>query len=91
MAKTTSEKIEQAKIEIQQRENELKRLQQLQKEADRKARTKRLIERGALVESFIPNAADLTNEQIGMFLGKTITSQYAVKMLAEIAAQGVTP
>ena len=88
MAKTISEKIALARAEMQQCENEIKRLVQLQKEADRKARTKRLIARGALLESLIPNAADLTNEQVGAFLGKTITSQYAVKMLAEIAAQG---
>jgi len=44
--KTTAERIEAAKIELKQKENELKRLEQMQKEADRKARTKRLIERG---------------------------------------------
>ena len=90
MSKTILEKIEQTKIEIRQHENELKRLQQLKKEADRKARTKRLIERGAIMESMIPDADILTNEQIKMFLEKTITSSYAVKTLAEISAQAIT-
>ena len=87
--KTTAERIKAAKIELKQKENELKRLEQMQKEADRKARTKRLIERGAIAESLIPGAETLTHEQFKALLEKTITSQYAVKMLAEIAAQGV--
>ena len=90
MSKTILEKIEQTKIEIQQHENELKRLQQLKKETDRKARTKRLIERGAIMESMIPDADVLTNEQIKTFLEKTITSSYAVKILTEFSAQAIT-
>lgn len=34
----------------------------------RKDRTHRLIERGALLESLIPNAENMTNEQIGAIL-----------------------
>ena len=83
--KTTAERIEAAKIELKQKENELKRLEQMQKEADRKARTKRLIERGAIAESLIPGAETLTNEQFKAFLEKTVTSSYAARALAEIA------
>jgi len=84
--KTTAERIEAAKIELKQKENELKRLEQMQKEADRKARTKRLIERGAIAESLIPGVETLTSEQFKAFLEKTVTSSYAARALAEIAA-----
>jgi len=88
--KTTAEKIEAARIEKAQMEAEIKRLMQQQKAEERKARTKRLIERGAIVESLIHNADALTNEQFKAFLEKTVTSNYAVKALTEIAAQTVT-
>jgi len=64
MARTLNEKITIAQEEIKQREAQLKNLLQQQKEANRKARTKRLIERGAILESLIPNAETLTNDQI---------------------------
>jgi len=88
--KTTAEKIEAARIEKAQMEAEIKRLMQQQKAEERKARTKRLIERGAIVESLIPDADTLTNEQFKAFLEKTVTSSYAAKALAEIMAQAVT-
>ena len=60
---------------------------------DRKARTKRLIERGAILESLISGADVFTNEQIKAFLEKTITRDAARKILDRIAKQGeiVTP
>jgi len=88
--KTTAERIEQARIEKAQKEAEIKRLQQQQRTEDRKARTKRLIERGAIAESLIPDVETLTNEQFKAFLEKTVTSSYATRALAEIAATPVT-
>lgn len=72
MARTTIEKIESLQEQIQQLENERKRLMQRQKEQDRKDRTKRLIERGAILESLIPGAATLTNEQVKALLEKAL-------------------
>jgi hypothetical protein len=63
MRKTTAEKIQAEKDRKQQIENGIRKLQQQQRAEERKARTKRLIERGAIVESLIENPADLTNEQ----------------------------
>lgn len=57
-------KIETTKKQIQQDENRVKRLQQSAKKEIRNARTKRLIERGAILESAIKDAEKLTNEQI---------------------------
>ena len=88
--KTTTQRIETLQEKIQQLENEKKRLLNVQKEADRKARTRRLIERGAILESLISSAETFTNEQIKSFLQKTVQSDYARKILGGIAAQGNT-
>ena len=77
MAKTTVEKIEGIQTQIQQLENERKRLLNLQKQTERKARTKRLIERGAILESFIPGADTFTNDQVKIFLEKLIQREAA--------------
>ena len=64
--RTLEELIEIAREEARQKENRVKALLQRQKEQERKARTKRLIERGAMLESRIEGAETLTNDQIGM-------------------------
>jgi len=81
MAKTKQEKIDGIQEQIVQLENQKKKLLQQQKEADRKARTKRLIERGAILESLISGADALTNEQVKAFLVKTVQSDYARRIL----------
>jgi TolA-binding protein len=89
MAKTTEERIESVQEQIRQLENQRKRLIQEQKERERKARTKRLIERGAILESLIPEADAFTNEQIKAFLEKTIRTESARKAWANLStAQG---
>ena len=67
------EQIEKAKADIKQRENNLKTLVQKKKILERKARTRRLIERGAILESLIEGALDLTNEQVKMLLQSALT------------------
>ena len=79
MAKSTEERIESVQEQIRQLENQRKRLVHEQKEQARKARTKRLIERGAILESLIPDAGTFTNEQIKAFLEKTIRTESARK------------
>ena len=87
MAKTTEEKIESVLEQIRQLENQKKRLIQEQKERERRARTKRLIERGAILESFIPEADIFTNEQVKAFLEKIIRTESARKALANLTAE----
>jgi hypothetical protein len=84
MAKSTIEKIASVEEQIQQLENARKKLIQKQKDADRKARTKRLIERGAILESLIDKSETLTNEQIKVFLEKTVKTEFALKTLASV-------
>lgn len=71
----------------QQLENRKKELLSKQKEEKRKKRTKRLIERGAILESLIDNADTLTNEQIQSFLVETITTEFAREKLRRIISE----
>ena len=91
MAKTTTEKIESVKAEIRQLENRKKSLQQEYKVWERKARTKRLIERGAILESLVEGSAIFSNEQIKAFLERIISSEYARNVLAELKGQATAP
>ncbi|GHU57239.1 hypothetical protein AGMMS49975_22360 [Clostridia bacterium] len=86
MAKSTTEKITRVEEEIKQLENARKKLIQQQKEQERKARTSRLINRGAILESLIDGAETLTNEQIKLFLEKTVKTEFARKTLANLTA-----
>ena len=87
MSKTNIERIETLQEKIQQLENERKRLLNVQKEADRKARTRRLIERGAILESLISDADSFSNDQIKAFLEKTVQSDFAKRILDGLTAQ----
>ncbi|MCL1882196.1 MAG: DUF3847 domain-containing protein, partial [Defluviitaleaceae bacterium] len=81
MAKTKTEKIASVEDKIRQLENQKRQLLKKHKEDERKARTRRLVQRGAILESFIPEPADYTEEQIKTFLKKTLTTDYAKKAL----------
>ena len=85
------ERIDTLQEKIQQLENEKKRLLNVQKEAERKARTKRLCQRAGLLESLLPDTISLTNEQFKIFLEKTVASDYAHKILDGIIKQGGEP
>ena len=85
--KTTGERIDTLQEKIQQLENQKKLLLQKQKEVERKARTKRLIERGAILESLISGADKFTNDQIKILLEKTVQSEIARKILDGFTAQ----
>ena len=74
MTKALEEKITETKEKITRYENQVKQLTQRQTEAARKARTRRLIERGALLESFLAEPEALSNEQVKEILMKWHTS-----------------
>ena len=91
--RTLAEQIESAQEEIRQRENRLKGLLQKKKAQDRKERVHRLCERGAFLESILPDAISLTFEQFKIYLNKTLLTEYANRILrglsAENAASGI--
>lgn len=63
-------KAEQEKVQkkIRQLENRQKILLNKQTDAERRARTRRLIEHGAILESVFPALADLPGEEVKSFL-----------------------
>ena len=75
MTKPITERIENLKTQITQLENQKKQLLQKQKADERKARTKRLIERGAILESLVPNAEEMANEQMKELLQNLLNKQ----------------
>ena len=82
-AKALAEQIESAKKEIEQKNNKLEELKKKHKAQANKERTHRLIERGAIIESLIDGATEITNEQLKMFLIKTIQTDFACKILVQ--------
>ena len=85
--KTVAEQIALAKEDIRQHENKLKLLQQRQKEQERKYRTRRLIERGAILESLIDGAATLDNERIKAILQTALSSRHVTPRAAAEAVE----
>ena len=59
------EKYEKKLVQLRNREKELKKMASLK---ERKKRNHRLIERGAIIESFIEGASEKTNEEIKSIL-----------------------
>ena len=86
--KTTEERLAKVKAEMDELKNEKKQLLQKHKVEERKARTKRLIDRGAILESMIDGAVELTNDQIAEILKQTVGSTVGVKIVAEMKSQG---
>ncbi|MCL2415706.1 MAG: DUF3847 domain-containing protein [Defluviitaleaceae bacterium] len=85
---TRAEKIDKLNKQITQLENRRKQELKKHKQDERKARTKRLIERGAILESLIDgaDAETLGNEHIKYFLQKIIQTDHAKNLLLKIKA-----
>jgi len=81
MAKTSLEKIAGYDDQITQLMNRKKQEMQKHKQAERKARTRRLIQRGAILEGFIAEAETYTEDEIQAALKETIGSDYGRKAL----------
>ena len=92
--KNFDEQIAKAEEQIRQLNNKKKRLISEQKQAERKKRTKRLIERGAILENVIGNADDFSNEQLQALLIEIFSSESVrakVKNLRERTADEGNP
>lgn len=57
--------------EIRQLNNRIKIITNRERDAERRERTHRLIEKGAIVESLFPHTADMSGEEFKVFLQKT--------------------
>lgn len=80
--------IEKLKIKQVQQKNASKertiRDKKLLAEKERKERTHRLIERGAILESFIDNPTDFSNDEIKEMMKKTMTTSFMKNFIEEI-------
>ena len=87
MAKTKAEKIADIELQLEQLENQRKKLVQEQKIQERKDRTKRLCKRMGLFESMLPESISLTDEQFQIFLEKTVAADHSRRILDGLTAQ----
>ncbi len=78
------EKIAKAEEEIRQLQNKRRKLINQQKNEERKARTRRLIEQGAILESFLEQPEKYENEQIKGLLEIALQSVQAQEYLRKI-------
>lgn len=79
--------IAKAEEEIRQLQNRRKKLLNRKKDEERKARTHRLIERGAILESLLEEPERYTNEQIKHVLETVLRTPQAQEFLRKIKAQ----
>jgi hypothetical protein len=91
MARPIDEQVQSVRDKIQELQNKEKRLINQQREADRKARTKRLIERGAIMESILPNSIPLTNDQFKALVEEMVASKPTAITLTNAIPQNTKP
>ena len=77
--------------EIRQLENRKKILENKQHNEERKARTRRLIERGAVLEGIFPLAPDLSGAEVKAFLITLSHLPGAAELIAILPKSGDTP
>ena len=89
-AQAEQKKDERQKVlkEIRQLENRQKILENKQRDAERRARTRRLIERGAILEGVFPLSPDLSGEEVNAFLIALSRLPGAAKLAAELPKSG---
>lgn len=81
---------EKVKTEIRQLENRQKILLNRKTDAERKARTRRLIEHGAILESIFSAATAMTGEEVKAFLSAISCLSEVVRLLKnEPESQGM--
>ena len=80
--------IEDGKKKIRQYENREKMLRQKLSREERRTRSHRLIVRGAVFESIVPEAKDMTDEETAALLRLALTSTEAREFLRKRAETG---
>ena len=90
-AKPKKDEREEVLKEIQQLENRQKILENKQLNEERRVRTRRLIERGAVLEGIFPLAPDLSGAEIKAFLITLSHLPGAAELTANLPKSGDTP
>ena len=83
--------IEDGKKKIRQFENREKMLRQKLSKEERRTRSHRLIVRGAVFESIVPEAKNMTDEEAAALLRLALTSEPAREYLKKRAEETTTP
>jgi len=87
MAKTRVERIASIDEEMSKLAEQRKTLLDAHRAQERKARTRRLCQRGGLLEKMLPDTIPLSDEQFQSFLEKTVANDYGRRTLATFTAQ----
>lgn len=82
---------EKVQKELRQLENRQKTLLNKQRDAERRARTRRLIERGAILEGVFPMAPDLSGIEVKAFLIALSHLPGAAELAAKLPKSGDKP
>ena len=90
-AKQKKDEREEVLKEIRQLENRQKILENKQRNEERKARTRRLIERGAILEGVFPLAPDLPGAEVKAFLIALSHLPGAAELAAKLPKSGDKP
>ena len=90
-AKQKKDEREEILKEIRQLENRQKILENKQRNEERKARTRRLIERGAILEGVFPMSVDLPGVEVKAFLIALSHLPGAAELTANLPKSGDTP
>ena len=90
-AQTKSEEQEEVLKEIRQLENRKKILENKQRNEERRVRTRRLIERGAILEGIFPLAPNLSGAEVKAFLITLSDLPGAAELTANLSKSGDTP
>lgn len=80
--KDTQIELEKVRAEKKQKENQLAKIQKQEREKEHSVRTRRLIQKGAVLESVDPNLAQLNEEQLKACL-REIFSNHTVQEVAK--------
>lgn len=84
--KNIDNEIQSAQQQIEQLTHRQDRLTSKLKAEERKKRTRRLIQRGAILESVIGSATDFTNEQIQTLLTEIFSTDFAKAKIEKLKA-----
>ena len=90
-AHSSKEEREKVLKEIRQLENRKKILENKQRNEERKARTRRLIEHGAILEGIFPLAPDLPGAEVKAFLIALSHLPRAAELAAKLPKSGDKP
>jgi len=72
---------------VAQMQKEIQRLKRVQNAEERKARTRRIIKRGADLESLLPDTIMLSDARFWTFLERTVANKFGRDVLSTLTAE----